>query len=251
MLVFIHFFSGTRRCGGLQSFLETIQIPAGCLRVVLSVDIVFDAKRADLTVQEVQQQWARYVMAGCICAIFAGPACESGSRSRVAGGLPGVTGGDGGPRMLRTRQSPMGLSSLRLRELHQLDAANVLLLFTIQIFQLMVAMHRVMFIEHPAEPSQPTEAWLPSICRLKVMRIMAVHPGVQEIEIFQGHFKGNSPKPTKFLAVAGDLDIRALVYSHACSELPPALKMGFSKSQGEYATAALKEYPPALCAGLS
>ena len=151
-----------------------------------------------LTVQEVQQQWARYVMAGCICAIFARPKpCEGWSRSRVAGGLPGVTGGDGGPRMLRTRQSPMGLSSLRLRELHQLDAANVLLLFTIQIFQLMVAMHRVMFIEHPAEPSQPTEAWLPSIWRLKVMRIMAVHPEVQEIEIFQGHFKGNGPKPTK------------------------------------------------------
>ncbi len=166
----------------------------------------------------------------------------------MAGGLPGETGGDGGPRMLRTKQAPIGLPSLRLRELRQLDAANILLLFTIRVFQLMVAMHRVMFIEHPAEPGQPEEAWLPSIWRLKVMKILAGHPGVQEIEFFQGHFQGNfnSPKPTQFLAIAGDLDVRAIVYRHACSELPSALKMGFSKARGEYATAALKEYPPGI-----
>lgn len=35
-----------------------------------------------------------------------------------------------------------------------------------------------------------------------------------------------------------------IVYSCACSELPEALKMGYSKESKEYATASLKEYPP-------
>lgn len=251
VLVFVHLYSGTRRPGDLQSFLETIEIPASCTRVVLSVDIVFDAQHADLTQEEVQQRWIQFILRGCICAIFAGPPCESWTRSRIAGGVPGFSGGDGGPRMLRTSQSPMGLGSLRIRELRQVEAANILLLFTIMAFQFMVAMHRVMFIEHPSEPNGSTEAWLPSIWRLKVMKIMTVHPAVRRIEVWQGHFKGKSPKPTTFLATAGDLDIHSIVYSCACSELPAALKMGYSKESKEYATASLKEYPPDLCSGLA
>ena len=45
-LVFVHFFSGVRREGDLQQFLERIPIPESCTRVVLSLDIVFDSKRA-------------------------------------------------------------------------------------------------------------------------------------------------------------------------------------------------------------
>ncbi len=85
-LVFVHFFSGVRREGDLQQFLERIEIPDSCTRVVLSLDIVFDSRRADLTSPEVQQQWIIYIKRGCITAIFAGPPCESWSRARKGGG---------------------------------------------------------------------------------------------------------------------------------------------------------------------
>ena len=108
-----------------------------------------------------------------------------------------------------------------------------------------------MLIEHPSEPNGPGEACLPWIWKLKVLRILESHPFTRRIEVTQGHFQGTSPKPTTFLARAGDLDIRRIVYSRACSELPSALKMGYSKEKREYATAALKEYPPELCSGLA
>ena len=69
---------------------------------MLSVDIVFDQRHADLTQEEVQQRWIQFIQRGCFCAIFAGPPCESWTRSRIAGAVPGISGGDGGPRMLRT-----------------------------------------------------------------------------------------------------------------------------------------------------
>ena len=60
-LVFVHFFSGVQRSGDLQQYLDGIEIPAGCTRVVLSLDIVFDAQRADLTGPSVQRVWLDYI----------------------------------------------------------------------------------------------------------------------------------------------------------------------------------------------
>ena len=248
-LVFVHFFSGVRRENDLQSYLERIDIPDSCTRVVLSLDIVFDARRADLTLHEVQQQWIIFIKRGCIAAIYAGPPCESWSRARKAGGIPGACLGDGGPRVLRTRETPQGLPSLRLRELRQVSVANILLLFTLEVFCLMVSIHRVMVVEHPAEPGASDETWMASIWRLLVTRILAAHPASHSVTVLQGRYGGASPKPTQLLVAAGDIQVEHILKQYALTELPPALVMGF-KGQ-EYATASLKEYPALLCQGLS
>ena len=248
-LVFVHFFSGVRRQGDLQQYLEEIEIPQGCTRVVLSLDIVFDAKRADLTDPEVQRVWLDYIKRGCVCAIFAGPPCESWSRARKSGGFPGLSCGDGGPRIIRTREQPHGLEALRIREVVQALTANALLLFTMEVFVWMTVLHRLMVIEHPAEPDAADEHWLASIWRLKAMQILERHPSTQLVRLLQGRFGGKSPKPTHLMIVAGDLPVSEILHRFATTSLPAALQMGTCGR--EFATASLKEYPPLLCQGLA
>lgn len=248
-LVFVHFFSGVRREGDLQQYLEEMDIPDSCYRVVLSLDIVFDARRADLTVTAVQEQWITFIKRGCICGIYAGPPCESWSRARKGGGLAGHTAGDGGPRVIRTREHPYGLPALRLREIHQAIIANILLLFTLEVFCLMTALHKVMVLEHPAEPDSAGEDWMASIWRLAATRIMESHPMVRLLTVLQGKFGGASPKPTQLLVVAGDVDVDSIMQEFATTSLPPALVMG--RKDHEFATASLKEYPALLCKALA
>ena len=160
-----------------------------------------------------------------------------------------MSAGDGGPRILRTREEPHGLSSLRIREVLQAQAANSLLLYTMEVFFWMTILHRFMVIEHPDEPDSDSEKWLASIWRLKAMLILAQHPSVQQLRLLQGRFCGKSPKPTQLLVVAGSLPASDIIHRFAITELPPALQMGTSGR--EFATASLKEYPPLLCEGLA
>ena len=250
-LVFLHFFAGEQRCGDLQDALSRIQIPDGHTRVILSVDIIYDPVRADLSVRATQNRWIHFIKCGYITAFFAGPPCESWSRSRKSGGIPDVCQGDNGPRLLRLASRPQGLQSLRNRELSQLLLANSLLLFVIRAYLEMLLQGKFAMLEHPAEPAIEEERYLPSIWKLYVLQVLGKHPMSQLVTVFQGHFNACSPKPTSLLFGCGQ-NISAtsiLEKSRTQSVLPKALQMG--RQNGEYATAALKNYPAAMCGALA
>ena len=250
-LTFLHFFSGELRAGDLQEALGAIDIPSGYTRVILAVDIIFDAIRGDLTVKATQDKWINYIRRGLIDAIFSGPPCESWSKSRQDGGIPECTTGDGGPRMIRLASRPQGLASLRVREASQVLLANILLLYTLTAFFEMLLMGKFAMVEHPATPDGEEERWLPSIWRLLITRYLRCHPGVQSALIFQGFYRAKSPKPTLLMFACGN-KIRVeniLTDNRVTSRLPRSLKMGMV--DGEYATASLKNYPSGLCRALA
>lgn len=56
-VVFLHLFSGRRRHGDVQTALENLTIPAGCMMLVVSVDIVVSREKCDLMAPEQQKKW--------------------------------------------------------------------------------------------------------------------------------------------------------------------------------------------------
>ena len=56
-LVFIHLFSGERRRGDIQDFLEKLTVPGGYILHILSVDVIFDDKAGDLASVRNQRMW--------------------------------------------------------------------------------------------------------------------------------------------------------------------------------------------------
>ena len=242
-LVFLHLFSGEKRGGDLQDALNEISIPSGCVRVILAVDIIYDAINADLSSEQIQARWMDFIRRGYIAALYAGPPCESWSRSRKGGGVPEHESGDGGPRVVRLANCPYGIESLKVREVQQLLLANTLLLFAIQAFFAMVLCGRFAMIEHPATPSDPSERWLASIWKFYIVEAVRKHPWVQTVTVFQGRYGSKSPKPTTLMFSCGSgISVEALLKQcRTTQQLPKALVMG--RSGGEYTTASLKNYP--------
>lgn len=63
-LVFLHLFSGEKRDGDLQDALHEVQVPNGCVRIILAVDIIYDAIDADLSVEKIQLRWLDFIHRG-------------------------------------------------------------------------------------------------------------------------------------------------------------------------------------------
>ena len=114
---------------------------------------------------DTQNRWIHFIKCGYITAFFAGPLCESWSRSRKSGGIPDICQGDNGPRLLRLASRPQRLQSLRNRELLQLLLANSILLFVIRACLEMLLQGKFAMLEHPAEPDIEEERYLPeAVC---------------------------------------------------------------------------------------
>ena len=82
-LVFLHLFSGHRRDGDLHSWLAKMNVPAGYMLTVISVDIIYDVVAGDLSQKSNQDKWLAFVGAGIVVGVLAGPPCETWSRSRL------------------------------------------------------------------------------------------------------------------------------------------------------------------------
>ena len=251
-LVYLHLFSGHRRSGDIQQYLGEQPAPDGAIVVALSVDVIYDSKAGDLADVAHQKVWRDFAKRGCIAGAFAGPPCETWSRARSLGGVPGFSFGDGGPRLLRTSAQPEGLGNMKVEELQQVILANRFLAFTVMPFAVLAMAKRFMAMEHPACPSGQGDEWLPSIWKLYILRALAAMDGVRLLEIQQGLFDGISPKPTFLLILCGDIDAqKELARFQTTDTLPKGIQMGYDKSRKEFSTAALKSYPPPRCKALA
>ena len=252
-LVFLHLFSGERRKGDIQEYLERLQVPSGFVLHILSVDVIFDSVAGDLSCFRNQRRWLGFAKAGLIAGIFCSPPCESWSRARAKGGLAGSSYGDGGPRVLRTEEGLVGLDTVKIKEAQQLVLANRLLLFALAMFRILLQLRRFMVVEHPECPSGRHETWMASIWKMFIVRTFMTHDDVHCVSVLQGRFGGESPKPTTLMvACGGDIDAQAVLDTYASGDcMPRALRMGWNAERHEYATASLKEYPPQLCKALA
>ena len=79
----LHLFSGARRKGDFQDWAKQAAHRQGIDIVVLSLDVVLDEIRVDLQNPHTVRQWKSLILQGKVCALLAGPPCESWSRARA------------------------------------------------------------------------------------------------------------------------------------------------------------------------
>ena len=137
-------------------------------------------------------------------------------------------------------------SGLGLREIKQIHFGNTLLLFCIEALILLVIHGGFGLIEHPAMPEEPGRA---SIWKLPLITFLRSFPAVQMVDLDQGYFGARSRKATTFLAVRLPELVQNLERSKIRSSLPHHSSIGIGVD-GNFLTAGLKEYPPALCHAL-
>ena len=248
MITFIHLYSGHRREGDVEAHLAGFPMPDGCVLRCLSVDIIFDYDKGDLRNPTTQKAWLDFAEQGQIDGALMGPPCHTYSTARECGGIAGQSGGDGGPRVIRTAEQPYGMTQTTPREAEHLLVSNELLCFSLQFIAVIIRHLKWATLEHPAdhdEGLQHIKGWRASIWKLPVVRAIAAHPRVKVAKIWQGLYGAVAPKPTTLLHT-GETQFEKTIKKGATHPMPPPLVMGKSSSH-EFATAQLKAYPSDLC----
>eukprot|EP00438_Fugacium_kawagutii_P010365 Skav231995 [mRNA] locus=scaffold719:415087:427369:- [translate_table: standard] len=234
--IVLHLFSGRRRHGDLQEFLE--KLPPGdgqCLHVV-SIDLVFDPKWGDLADQDTQKWWLHSIQKKWVVAMLAGPPCCTWSKARGKA----IQGRKHTPRVVRTPLEPWGLGWLAIREWIQVTEGNVLLFFCVEAIIELWLTGGAAILEHPARPEDST---LVSIWETAPLRLLRALPGIELCFVWQGLLGAKSAKPTHLL-VLNMPDFKTVAHSERLTTvLPQSQSIGLTAS-GEWQTSSLKEYPP-------
>ena len=244
--VVLHAYSGRRRPGDLQWFLEMCaqKFPEVTLHVV-SLDIVIDSHYGDISKAEVRNQWYHGMREGYITGFLRGPPCCTWSKAR--GKTMAGRSKKHGPRILRDADHLWGFLSVSLREMAQLSDGHCLLGFSVTAMTILATTGGSGILEHPAEPE---EQELASIWRLPIIQLLSRLPGMTHLNMAQGLLGAPSPKPTGLLALNLPTLPQQLVKWAVCSDLPKGRSIGVDAA-GVYKTAGLKEYPPAMCAAIA
>ena len=236
----LHAFSGRRRQGDFQFFLDDIaEAHPGIVLHTLSVDIVLDSCWGDISNVQVRQFWISAAMNRWIIAFLGGPPCETWSRAREHQ-LQGV--GRDGPRVVRTSAQPWGLDSLTLKEIRQVLVGNQLMQFCITMLTVLYIQGGCGTVEHPARPPKETSA---SIWNTPLINLLLQLPGFRLWEFAQGLLGAISAKPTMLLS----LNLPTLGHQirswRVVDDLPKGASIG-QGTDGKFRTFVLKEYPPCV-----
>jgi len=237
--IVLHAYAGRRCRGDIEWFMDALAIQyPGCVIMTASVDIVIDSVMGDISRTATRDYWLHHITCGHVVAFIAGPPCNTWSRARNLQ-LDGAVG----PRLVRTVDAPWGLPSLRLGELRQVLIGSLLLGFAFECMAALATCSGSGLLEHPKDPEQPD---LVSIWRLPILQVLLTFPRMRLLSFAQGLFGAPSPKPTSFLVLGLDTLETDLHSGRLTPHLPTGASIGKDHT-GNYKTAPLKEYPPALC----
>jgi hypothetical protein len=240
--IFLHIFSGRRREGDLQFYMEQLfdqLCPDGTVLCVVSVDLVINQQWGNVRLKTTQDFWLQGVRAGWVCGALCGPPCETWSQARH---VPDEQRPERGPRPLRDRACLWGFDSVSIREALQVATGNELLLFSIELLYALACMAGFGVLEHPKEPEDQEK---PSIWRLAILKLLQQFPGVDIIDLAQGLWGAHSPKPTRLLTLNLP-SLRGILRAHqVTTDLPRRSAIGKAED-GTWRTSPLKEYPPAM-----
>ena len=248
----LHAFSGRRRPGDFQEFLEAIiSKHSGFVVHVVSVDIILNSTWGDVTRLDCQNYWFHGVKSKFVIGYLAGPPCETWSKAREHSldqdPLAAADHCAQGPRVLRTLAELWGMQCLAVRKVLQVFVGNQLLLFSFRMMVLLHATGAVGALEHPAPPATPTSA---SIWRAEIALLLSRLPGFERIDFAQGLLGAKSPKPTSILALHLPDLARQIRQGRVRDDLPQAASIR-RDTLGRWQTTSLKEYPPAMCRALA
>eukprot|EP00438_Fugacium_kawagutii_P021317 Skav200338 [mRNA] locus=scaffold26:74302:77901:+ [translate_table: standard] len=245
--VFLHVYSGRRRKGDLQWYLEKeMEKISHFDLVIVSLDVMVDAQWGDISQKDTQEFWLAGIRSGLVVGMTIGPPCETWSQVRNVA-MEGPTAQSRGPRVLREPACPWGKPSLRLREISQLCMGNELLGFGFVAFAELASQGHLAILEHPKEPDNEDYV---SVWRVAILRALLALPGVETLTLSQGLYGSESAKPTQLLLANCEDLWQDLHQCRLTSELPVQASVG-RDHLGQYRTARLKEYAPAFCWSLA
>lgn len=246
--IILHAFSGRRRVGDYQWYLDQLFSAAeGVLLHVVSLDLVIDSKYGNLGDPQTQAFWLHGIQEGWVHGFLGGPPCATWSRARAVSLGDAECGHRRRPRPVRSESELWGLAALTIRELAQTMDGNNLLGFCLEALAGLAALMRTGILEHPAEPEG---AEFPSIWKLPILQLVLSLPGACRVRFAQGLLGADSAKPTEMLTINLPSLPKEIVRWRIVPDLPRHTNIGLGKD-GEFLTAQLKEYPPALCAALA
>jgi hypothetical protein len=246
--VVVHAYSGRRRYGDFQWYLDATAERAGIgMLFVVSLDLVIDQQWGDIGRPESYQFWTNAIRSGYVLGMLGGPPCCTWSAARGKVDQAMQRQGKTGPRPIRSAEDLWGFWSLSLREKRQIMDGHKLLAFSIICMILLDEVDGSGILEHPAEPSDPGS---PSIWKLPLIQLLLALPGFEKVTFAQGLLGADSAKSTTLLTLnlpSLPLHLRANAIS---AELPKGRSIGIDQ-EGHFRTAVLKEYPPALCSAFA
>ena len=250
--VLLHAYSGRRRIGDLQYYVDLLAAPRTVYIVhVVSLDIVVNATWGDASNPTTRAYWIGAVRARHVMAFVGGPPCETWSRAR---GRQDPTQGEEetgrgcNPRVLRDVLQLWGFEQTTLREIQQIIMGNTLLCFALWVVMELALTEGFAVLEHPAEPEDDPK--LASIWRLPFVRMLLALPHVQKVRFAQGLMGSFAPKPTHLLVVNLPDLLSELHRNRVRTELPNAQAIG-RDTEGRWKTTVLKEYAPAFCKSMA
>jgi len=246
--ILLHAYSGRRRVGDLQYYLDIFASQRTAYTVlVVSLDIVVDAQWGDAANPATRTYWIQAVRDRYVIGFVGGPPCETWSRARGKTTDTSIAEGRE-PRVLRDLSQLWGFDHTTLREVQQIIMGNTLLCFALWIVLEIALTDGLAVLEHPAEPDD--DPALASIWRLPFVEMLLALPNVQKIRFAQGLLGSFAPKPTHLLVVNLPDLLMELHRHRVRKELPKARAIG-RNAQGQWKTTVLKEYAPAFCMSMA
>ena len=243
----LHFFSGQRRPGDFQDWLDQSLAAVHYPVWVISLDVAIDAKLCDLSSSGGVARWLDLAIAGRVVMVLAGPPCETWSVARWNGGSRDT---GNGPRAVRSSTQLWGLLDLDATERQQVALGNALMRTVI----LFLAAARVYgfsaVMEHPQLPGWMPDA--PSSWNLPELKLLARAGGTECVHLDQCCCGTPWKKPTRLFAVnlpeLGKLVAQLPGGGRCCPALGHRhVTLSGKGADGVYRTAPAKTYNSAMC----
>ena len=243
---FIHFFSGFRREGDLQSQIEGHWIQGIHHIFCISIDYCLQGSQSDLSSPKNLAFWKGQICNGAILGVGGGPPCETFSAARFL---------EGGPPPLRSYSDFCGLPSNSSCQWEQVALGTALMRFLLEMMYYCSLAGACGFLEHPAFPIwarhfSPASTWaLDAVRRLRRLNCVSIATFDQCV------FQCEGKKPTTLLLVRLQHLREAILKlgrggrcPHRIGAHPPLKGRG---SDGAFRTSVAKVYPPQLNAALA
>ena len=243
----VHLFSGHRREHDVHHWVQHYAENYHMKITVLSMDTAVSPYYGNL--HPASDSWANLrtlYQAQRVAATIAGTPCETWSAARHRAPPPEAK--QNWPRPLRSASAPFGLPELKIKEMTQLYLGSAFFLQGLETLILHILYGGLFLSEHPAIPSNPDYA---SIWRTALLQVLlAGHPDLTLHHIAQWQWGAKSIKPTGLLAFNIPHFLRDLYACTLEGVVRPTHEAIGVNDAGDFNTAELKAYPPALCHGI-
>ena len=192
----LHFFSGQRRPGDFQDWLDQSLAFVYYPVWVINLDVAIDAKLCDLSCSGGVARWLDLAIAGRVVMVLGGPPCETWSVARWSGGSRVV---GAGPRAIRSSEHLWGLHDLGSGERQQVSLGSALLRTAILFLAAARVFGFAAVMEHPQLLSWMPQA--PSSWKLPELKLLACAGGTECVHLDQCCCGTPWKKPTRLFAV--------------------------------------------------